>query len=133
MADYKISETLKRFIQQRIHSVEEVEVLIQLQKDRNSEWTADRLSQIMKSSTASIEKRLADLLASELVERVQHEQKIYYRYGPKTPALAEQADELVRIYPELKFRIIQLIFEGPIGRIRDFADAFKLKEDRDDT
>lgn len=115
MHDGEIPESLKQFIIQHLHSLEEVEVLTLLQKDGERMWTVQSLCQAMTSSTASIEKRLSDLCAAELVECTAGEKGSRYRYHPKTAALRKQVDNLVRIYPDFRFRVAQLIYANVRG------------------
>jgi hypothetical protein len=55
-----------------------------------------------------------------------------YRFQPTSPELRAVVDRFIASFPTFQTRIMRLIYERPVQRIKDFADAFKLRKDPDD-
>jgi DNA-binding IclR family transcriptional regulator len=124
-----IPTEVKDFILRNIASVEEMEVLFFLRDRRDSAWTAAALSAQLRSSVPSIDQRLSELLARGLVAR--GEASGSYRYWPKDAALEELVAKLAQYYAERRISIIELIYTRPSDKLRSFADAFRIKEEKD--
>ncbi len=132
MASDPIPEEVKKFIAERIDSVELLEVLLLLRAKPEQEWSADEVSRELRSSSVAIGKRLADLHARELLF-LNEASTLRYRYNPRTKNLIVVVDALARAYELSRARVIDLIFSKPTDKLRHFSDAFKLrKEGQDD-
>ncbi|MEZ0326655.1 MAG: hypothetical protein ACAH95_12190 [Fimbriimonas sp.] len=125
----QISPEVKRFIHSTINSVEQLEVLLFLMSNAEREWSAEEVSERIRSTPESVLSKLEELYAARLLT-VRREPKTCYRYAPNTDALAQEvAESLDRAYKEGKDTIIQLIFSRPMDNIRIFADAFKIRRE----
>jgi hypothetical protein len=124
-----LSEALQQFIIRYINSIDQLEMLLMLQREPSREWTADEITRLLFSERESISSRLEELKDTGLVAAKELSGEIRYRYAPRTPELEDAASELARDYPMYRVSIINLIFSKPIDRIRTFADAFRFKKD----
>lgn len=132
MASDPIPEEIKKFITERIDSVELLEVLLFLRAKPDREWSAEEVSNELRSSPASIARRLADLHTHELLF-LREGSPPRYRYSPRTNNVILMIDRLARVYEMSRARVIDLIFSKPADKLRHFSDAFKLrKEEQDD-
>jgi hypothetical protein len=52
-----------------------------------------------------------------------------YRYGPKSPKLAQAVARLAELYPTYRVAIVSEIYARPSGPIRDFSEAFRLRNE----
>jgi predicted transcriptional regulator len=124
-----ISEEVKKFIFERIDSVELLEVLLLLHRNPNQTWSAVEISEELRTSPRSAEKRLTSLIKSNLI--VQTHQSGYYQFSPRLFEDRILIDDLAKTYHERKYTVIELIFSKPIDIIQTFADAFKFKKDKE--
>jgi hypothetical protein len=68
--DERLPQDVRRFLEAHIDSVEQLEALVLTSDDPGRAWTAAELSQRLKTSPGSIEIRLAALVKSGLLQRV---------------------------------------------------------------
>jgi hypothetical protein len=58
---------------------------------------------------------------------------VLYRFSPATPALALEAEQVVDAYQRRRGALIELLASLNRHRsLKDFSDAFRLKEDPED-
>ena len=131
MSDAVIPPRVQRFIATHIDSIEKLEVLLLLRTQAGREWTARDVSQELRIAETSAAARLADLAARRLVmERGGNPAS--YRYGPASPDDAQDVADLQDTYATRRVSVISFIFSKPLDKVRGFADAFRLKRDKDD-
>jgi hypothetical protein len=130
MTEQGLSEEVKKFITEQINSLEQLEILLLLHSRWEKEWTAQQVSDELRLSQASVATRLADLQKQGLLI-VREASDPLYQYAPSKPEFAPIVDSLVKLYPDYRFTVINLIFSKPLDKIKTFADAFKLKKDKD--
>lgn len=126
----RIPEKVRLFIRDYIQSVEQLEILLLLYQHPDKEWTPNAVSKEIRSTPISTAKRLSDLKAARLVDEKSGSEKVY-TYRPATAELSKQIAELADTYATMRVTVIDLIFSKPVDKIRTFADAFKLREDKD--
>ncbi len=124
-----LPDDVARFIDEHVHSVEQLEVLLALRAEPEREWTADELSAVVATSPASVSLRLADLGDRGFVARGSVPDSFRYAAPAHT---ARVIDALADCYGRLRVRVISRIFSKPSEGARSFADAFRLRDDRDD-
>jgi predicted transcriptional regulator len=125
MTSARLDQNVEKFIYACINSVEQLEILLLLRS--RTELDADTITQELRTTASSVEKRLADLMRKNLVGMREHEGKRTYRYDPP-PHLAENVDQLASLYTTHRVSIINLIFSKPSDALTGFSDAFRFKE-----
>jgi hypothetical protein len=125
-----LSEDVKKFIADHINSLAQLEVLLLLHSRPEKAWTAEEVSQELRLSPASVAMHMADLEKRGLLA-VSEAAAPFYRYQPQKPDFVPTVDSLAQLYPDYRFTVINLIFSKPLDKIKAFADAFKLREDKD--
>jgi hypothetical protein len=118
-----ISADLRNFIARYIDSVAQLEALLLLHKDPTEKWTLEGVARRLytgESETAAVLSRLSG------DGMVTHQDQFYWYEC--APALAPTVDRLSDAYRHQLIAITNLIHAKP-RRIREFADAFKLKKD----
>jgi len=121
------------FIAEHVHSVEQLEVLLLLERSCPKAWNAEQVATEIRTSRSSAQVRLEDLTARGLL--VVHDPDdpsgVAYRYGPVSSELADMVVRLGSEYGERRFSVIRAIFAKPPERVsamRAFADAFRLRK-----
>lgn len=115
---------LKDFIRRHIKSVGHLEILVLFNKDLERYWTAQQISQELRTNESLAETQLDDMTRSGLVSYDSDQ-------GARCVADPAQRDglkSLVGLYLLRRALVIEFIYSQPLDRIRSFADAFKLKK-----
>ena len=116
-----------RFIRDHIDSLGQLEILLLLHGQPDSQCTAAQINDILRSNLDSVERRVLSLLKHGLIQR---DESIppRYRYAASTEELNAAVDVLAKSYRDFRSHIIDLIY-APRDRMQSFSDAFRLKED----
>ena len=130
MSDAVIPPRVQRFIATHIDSIEKLEVLLLLRAQAEREWTAREVSQELRIAETSASMRLADLASRRLVEQLGEGK---YRFMPASAEDAQDMADLAATYSTRRVSVISFIFSKPLEKVRGFADAFRLKRDKDDS
>lgn len=131
MSDAAIPPRVQRFISTHIDSIEKLEVLLLLRARAEREWTARDVSQELRITEASAAARLEDLAARKLLA-VREGSPPSYRFKPASADDAQDIADLQETYSTRRVSVISFIFSKPLDKVRGFADAFRLKRDKDD-
>jgi hypothetical protein len=125
MPDESVPAELRTFVLRYIDSVGQLESLLLLRADPSARWTPATLAPRLyttEEEASAILTRLADdgfLIAEETG----------YRFQCTDDPLERTLGELATFYATHLIAVTNLIHSKP-RRIREFADAFKLKKDR---
>jgi len=121
-----LDSEIQHFISFHIKSVAELETLLLLFRNPSRTWSAEQLSQELRSNPSYAETLLQQLARTGLVEK-QSENQTYILKKE-----LEHEMELIRQievrYQKRRFSLINLIYEAPTEKIKTFADAFKLRK-----
>jgi hypothetical protein len=131
VSDAAIPPRVQRFIATHIDSIEKLEVLLLLRARAERDWTARDISLELRITDASAAARLEDLMVRRLAEK-HGTNPPTYRYRPASADDAEVIGELQATYSTRRVSVISFIFSKPLDKVRGFADAFRLKRDKDD-
>lgn len=126
MVTETIPEEIKNFIRGAIHSVEQLEVLLFLHRSPLHRFGVEEIRRVLSSTDASIAQRLEGLCAQGLCEK---NAEGTYCYSDAKIGRAT-IDGVAKAYRESRARVIDLIFSDPVDKIRDFANAFRWRKDR---
>jgi hypothetical protein len=127
VAQREFSSEFRTFINKNINSVEQIEVLLILRANPERVWTVDEISAIMRSTPNSIRARLESLAAKKLSTPVDG-QGFRYSASGRLDAMVEV---LAEEYGRRRFSVIELVFSRP-DAARQFADAFRLRDEEDE-
>ena len=125
-----LPEHVERFITDHIDSVELIDVLLLLKRTPSRAWTPEEVSERLYTTPASAANRLQALRASAIVTADETQAKTAYRYQPSLPGLIRAVEGLEEAYGARRTTVINLIFSKPSDKIRTFADAFRIREDK---
>lgn len=117
------SETVLRFIDRHIETVEHLEILLLL-SEQNQDWKVSEIFQKIQSSEASVLQRLQQLTAAGLLVN----SGPAYRFEPREESLREVVKELAELYHERRVRVIEAIYARKSDAVQTFAEAFKFRK-----
>ena len=117
-------EAVLSFVKSAINSIWPLEVLLLMQRQPTTAWTADTLVRELRASTGAIDEGLKTLIAAGLVTA---RDTGVYTYAPKTPVLVEMVSALADLYSRKPVAVMDAMFSSPADKIRSFANAFLFK------
>jgi hypothetical protein len=126
-----IIDGARQLIADHIVSVEQLEILLLLRAHPAVQYTAQSVSDQIRTSELSASQRLADL-ASRGFLSVEAASSPGYRYAPRDERLGKAVDALAQAYAERPYTVIELIFAKPLENLQVYADAFRFRKDDSD-
>lgn len=135
MSDSEIPDRIKSFLFHCIDSAEQLEILLILSSDKSKCWSVQALSDELRSTPGSVDRRLTGLKNWNLVQATDDAPPCY-SFSPSGAETEQLVHELSDIYRIKKHRILELLFSS-MRKAKFFADAFRLstskgKKDEDD-
>lgn len=125
MTGEPIPADLRDFILRYIDSVAHLEALLLLRANPGTAWDVAATARRLYTSEHQAEEVLAQLCTEGLITR----ESDHYRYGSPSSEILAMIDQLAESYAKQLIPITNLIHGKP-RRIRQFADAFKIRKDR---
>jgi hypothetical protein len=123
--DRTLPDDVVMFCQTHLGSIWALEMMLVLRNAKDRTWTVDRLVREM---------RAANQLVAGLLERFQRlglvtETNGTWRWDVQSPEMAALTQKVAEAHAITPFAVIQAIAETPEQRLRQFADAFRLRKD----
>ena len=106
----EISEPVRRFIAQHVHSVRQLETLLVLRAQPDREWSVEEVAQAQVSTPALAEQLLEDLRRRGLAQCPSEPRR--YCYAPAA-VLKPVIDGLAEAYGARRVAVVGLIFSKP--------------------
>lgn len=125
MGGVRINEELKAFILDKIESVGHVEVLCLLAQEPKKLWTADEVRRELRTNESMAASQLDNLLKLGFLN--QGPNGAYY-FDPIELKSAHLVNQLIESYRDRKMMIINLIYSKPTEKVRNLAEAFKIRK-----
>jgi hypothetical protein len=124
-----IPREVERFVRSTIGSVQQLEVLLLLRSGDDRAWTAADVSRTLKTNRDAAEGYLLSLEGVGLLARADDDPPSFlYRPGRQRSLV----DDLARVYPSYRSRIVGLIYSTGNENVEAFADAFRLRRRKED-
>jgi hypothetical protein len=120
------SAALRNFLQQRLTSIDQIEIVLLLMRDPSRSWTAPEVAAAVGTPQESAAMRLF-LLASGGLIVFEPAGIPKYRYATGNAEADARLAELAELYESDRGAVAALV-GAPPDPIRSFADAFKLKK-----
>lgn len=120
------SDALETFLQQRLSSFDQIEIVLLLMRDSARAWTAPEVAAAVGTPPESAAMRLF-LLASSGVIAFEPAGIPKYRYTAADPETHALLTELATLYDSDR-QLVASIAGVPPDPLRSFADAFRLKK-----
>jgi hypothetical protein len=126
MTGEPLPEIVRAFILKYVDSVAELEALLLAHATVAQAWDVGQLARRLYISEREAEGVLQALHRRGLLAR----EARAYRYCPLPDTLRADVDALAAAYPRFLIPISNLVHNKPAASLREFADAFKLREDK---
>lgn len=123
----EISEPVRRFIAQHIHSAAQLEVLLLLRAVPDRQWSVEDVARAQVASAQMAAQLLEDLHRRGLVARDGTPGRYHYR---PDRGLSPVVDDLAEAYATRRVAVVSLIFSKPSAAVTGLADAFRIRKDR---
>jgi hypothetical protein len=121
-----VSESLQTFLQQRLATIEQIEIVLLLRSDSARSWSATEVATELRMPPESAAMRLF-LLASSGMILFEPSGVPRYRSAAADAETEALLGELAEMYASDRNAVAAAI-GAPPDPIRSFADAFKLKK-----
>lgn len=125
MSESPVPLDLQDFILRHIDSIAQIEALLLLRRNEEEVWDVTSTARRLYISEQSTEEILANLCNDGLLEC----EGGTYRYTARSPEIEQMVDRLAEAYKSNLIAVTNIIHSKP-RRIREFANAFKLRKDR---
>lgn len=117
---------VRAFILKYVDSVAELEALLLIHSTPDQAWDLVQLASRLYIGERDAEAVLQALHRRGLLAR----EGEAFRYGPVADALRADVDALAAAYPRFLIPISNLVHSKPAASLRQFADAFRLREEK---
>jgi hypothetical protein len=124
----EIPAQVRLFLEERIHSVAQLELLLLLKNDATKTWAAPEASRTLAVPVEMAATHLSELQVAGLLA-ASGDNEPSFRYHPVSGELDELVESLATIYQERRVSVITLIYSKPVDKVRTFADAFRFRKD----
>ncbi len=119
-----ISPNIVEFIREHVRSAWALEQLVFMRRHCDRSCTVEELAKELRSNAALV---TANITAFERAGVVLREADGRYRLSPATAALEKVIAEIEAVYSERPVTLINMVWSA--DRLRDLADAFKIRKD----
>ena len=126
------------FLADNIDSVLELELLLLLRGEPARLWSAADLAQELKIDPAFAAAQLEKFRQRKLLSGGDNagagradQATPAYRYAPDSPALDAIVAAVAATYASHRVTMIGLIFSKPTSTLKTFADAFRIRKDKE--
>jgi hypothetical protein len=126
VAEEGLPEAVEQFIARHINSVEKLEILLLVAKDRQRRWTPPEVLQQIQSSLGSVQQRLHELQQDGLLS-LEHDDR--FRFQPRTPELEACVAALKGAYEQRRIKVIEAIYNPRKDTLRLFSDVFRIRRE----
>lgn len=130
MSSEAIPKEVLALIRHHIEAVEQLEILLLLFTQRERDWSAEEVARTLRSSNISAAKWLDELATKEFLIEKSDSKSRRYQFASEKQRVLKDVAALAEAYLVRRVTVIDLIFSKPIDKLKIFADAFKLREDK---
>lgn len=119
-----IPDSVRAFLEGRIDSVTQLDMLLLVHRTAGQLWTAQAVAAELRIGEAWAEEQLSLLARRDLLER----EGSGYRFA-SAGEFSAAVDELARAYHTHPVAVVAAIYARPDRNLRNFADAFRLRKE----
>ncbi|HEY7120622.1 MAG TPA: hypothetical protein VH475_28825 [Tepidisphaeraceae bacterium] len=128
MSQDELPPAVRRFLDEHIRSVAQLEVLLLLQANAGRCFSSAEVGRELRIETAGAEAQLIDLRNRGIVTSGDPDPSAY-RYPPANAEVEAAVSVLAHVYAERRVTVISRIYSKPADPLRSFADAFRIRKD----
>ena len=120
-----VSDEVKAFLRGSVRSIWALELLLFLRSHADRAWSVDRLTRELRASEPVVRGSLGLFAVAGLIHE---EPDGSVRFAPSSPTLEKLVRDVANSYATHPVSISDEIY-APDSKIRNFADAFRLKKE----
>lgn len=120
----ELSNDIKEFIAEHVHSVLQLEVLLLVSQNKDKVWTPAAVGRELHLSAESAKAQL-DGISPNLLIPPDEDGEDLYRYNPSNE-LNQTLSQLATAYATQRVAVLTLIFAKPVDKVRLFKEAFRM-------
>ena len=128
MAQEEIPSNVRAFLNDHVESVVQVEVLLLLYAEPARAFSTADVVSALRIESAWAEAQLSNLCARGMLAESGAGS---YRWGPRTAEIEAAVAGLAQAYADRRVTVIGLIYAKPADPLRSFADAFRIRKEKD--
>lgn len=121
----ELSNDVKEFIAEHVHSVLQLEVLLLVSQNKDKAWTPAAVGRELHLSAESAKVQL-DSLSRSLLTVLDGAGEDLYRYNPSSDELNQTLSQLATAYATQRVAVLTLIFAKPLDKVRLFKETFRM-------
>ena len=129
MSGGELPKDVRDLVIGHIDSVVQAEILLLLQSNPGQAYSAEQVGQVLRIDANGAEAQLAHLQSHGMLRAGPDGGG--YVYGPQSVQLSDAVAGLARAYADRRVTVIALIYSKPTDQLRSFADAFRIRKDKD--
>lgn len=123
----EIDQDVERFLLDSIDTVPHLEALLLLFQSPSIAWSVEQLAARIYVSDKQATSILEDLARRSLITRVE-QSPARYQYVPRSDGQRGLLDQVALAYRTQLVQVTRFIHSNASGSVRDFARAFRLKD-----
>ena len=131
MTHATIPDTVRRFLTDKIGSVERLDLLLFLHRHRTRWWAAQALAAELGMPADTVQSHLEHLSARNLLD-VRVAESVIYCYKPSREDLAQLVEDVAQAHYRHRDDLLAVLARRASDPARLFADAFHLRKDKRD-
>ena len=125
-----LPDDVRRFLDEHIESLEQLEILRVIAEDPAREWRASELAAEIQAEPSAAAAHVTALAGRGLVIASSKDGEAA-RHGTATPELGGRLAAVLAAYRERPVTMIKLVYARANERLRAFSDAFRLRKKED--
>jgi hypothetical protein len=122
----ELSNDVKEFIADHVHSVLQLEALLLLSQNTEKVWSAGAVGRILNLSPESAKAQLDELLSQNRLMLVDGADEDLYRYNLSSDELHKTIMRLGSAYEAQRIAVLSLILAKPADKVRLFTETFRM-------
>jgi hypothetical protein len=126
----ELSNDIKEFIAEHIHSVLQLEVLLVVSQNKVKAWTPAAVGRELHLSAESAKVQL-DELSRNLLTHLEAAGEDLYHYNSSSDQLDQTLSQLAAAYATQRVAVLTLIFAKPVDKVRLFKETFRMIKGED--
>jgi len=136
MPDATIPADVRTLLDERIHTLEQLEAIILVRKGEREDWSGEEVADLLHISIESANEALQRLAQAGVLEAIELPAHVV-RYRGFTKRFEAVVDRLLEVYESNRIELMMLLSANAIermrtGALRAFAEAFVVGRKRKD-
>lgn len=130
MARHEVSPLVLTFLSEHVGDLHQFQLLLRLVQGGDRWWDAASVAREVGITPEEAHAALDHLAKHNLLD-IRITGEVRYQFRPGTDTLREAAEACVDEFRRKPVEILDVVTGAPRRRIRDFADAFRIRRDDD--